>query len=242
LAVYTDRRRISGTMKNEFIKSEEYKNWLIGIKSTIRKAQIKASLSANSVLIGLYWDLGQKIVEKQKQSSWGDSLIERLAKDLKSEFPEITGFSRRNLYAIRQWYLFYSKKFEKVPQAVAQIPWGHNRLIVSKVKDIDQAIYYSQETVKNGWARDILELQIESRLFERKGKALTNFESTLPIPQSDLARETLKDPYIFNFLELEENAQEREIEKELTKRITEFILELGKGFAFVGRQYNTKLK
>jgi predicted nuclease of restriction endonuclease-like (RecB) superfamily len=168
-------------------------------------------------------------------------LIEQLAKDLRSEFPRITGFSRRNLYAIRQWYLFYSKKFKKVPQVVAQIPWGHNRLIVSKIKDIDQAIYYSQETVKNGWARDILELQIESKLFERKGKALTNFGRTLPKPHSDLAKETLKDPYIFNFLELEEDAQEREIEKELTRRITDFIIELGKGFAFVGKQYKIEI-
>ena len=228
-------------MENELIISEDYKNWLSGIKSTIRKAQIKASMSANSALIELYWKLGRKIVEKQEHSSWGSSLIERLAKDLRFEFPEITGFSRRNLYAIRQWYLFYSKEFKKVPQVVAQIPWGHNRLIISKIKDINQAIYYSLETVKNGWARDILKIQIESRLFERKGKALTNFERTLPKPHSDLAKETLKDPYIFNFLELEEDVQEREIEKELTIRITDFILELGKGFAFVGRQYKIEI-
>jgi len=225
----------------ELIESQDYKNWLKEIKSTIRKAQIKASLSVNSALIELYWNLGEKIVEKQRNASWGDSIIEKLARDLKWEFPQVTGFSRRNLYAVKQWYLFYSMKYEKVPQAVAQIPWGHNRLIISKIKDIEQGIFYSQATVQNGWSRDILELQIESKLFERKGKSLTNFERTLPKPQSDLARETLKDPYIFNFLELEDDAQEREIEKELTRRITQFILELGKGFAFVGSQYKIEI-
>jgi len=225
----------------ELIESQDYKNWLKEIKSTIRKAQIKASLSVNSDLIELYWNLGEKIVEKQRNASWGDSIIEKLARDLKWEFPQVTGFSRRNLYAVKQWYLFYSMKYEKVPQAVAQIPWGHNRLIISKIKDIEQGIFYSQATVQNGWSRDILELQIESKLFERKGKSLTNFERTLPKPQSDLARETLKDPYIFNLLELEDDAQEREIEKELTRRITQFILELGKGFAFVGSQYKIEI-
>jgi predicted nuclease of restriction endonuclease-like (RecB) superfamily len=179
----------------ELIESQDYKNWLKEIKSTIRKAQIKASLSLNSDLIELYWNLGEKIVEKQRNASWGDSIIEKLARDLKWEFPQVTGFSRRNLYAVKQWYLFYSKKYEKVPQVVAQIPWGHNRLIISKIKDIEQGIFYSQATVQNGWSRDILEIQIESKLFERKGKSLTNFERTLPKPQSDLARETLKPEF-----------------------------------------------
>ncbi|MCU0286405.1 MAG: DUF1016 N-terminal domain-containing protein [Acidobacteria bacterium] len=134
-------------MPKELVDSQDYKNWLTEIKSTIKKAQIKASLSVNSTLIELYWNLGEKIVEKQRNASWGDSIIEKLAWDLKWEFPQITGFSRRNLYAIKQWYLFYSEKFKKVPQVVAQIPWGHNRLIVSKIKDIDRAMFYSQAKI-----------------------------------------------------------------------------------------------
>ena len=147
------------------------------------------------------------------------------------------GFSRRNLYAIRQWYLFYSAGFAIVPQPVAQIPWGHNRLIASKIKDVDAALWYASATFENGWARDILEMKIEKDEYRRIGKSLTNFPRTLPISHSGLAQETTKDPYNFDFLGLEDDAQERAIETALTGRITDFLLELGKGFAFIGRQY-----
>ncbi|MBC8525876.1 MAG: DUF1016 domain-containing protein [Candidatus Cloacimonetes bacterium] len=228
-------------MKEKIIKNDDYYLWIKDIKTRILNAQIKASISVNSTLIELYWNIGKEIVLKQSQSNWGSSIIDELSKELHHDFPEIKGFSRRNIYAIRQWYLFYSQRFENVPQVVAQIPWGHNRLIVSKIKSIDEALFYSQTTIKNGWSRNILNLQIESRLFERKGKALTNFPETLPKLQSDLAQETLKDPYNFDFLELGKEAQEREIEKELTKRIADFLLELGKGFAFIGHQFKIEI-
>ena len=128
-----------------------------------------------------------------------------------------------------------------MPQAVAQIPWGHNRLILNKIKNIKEAIFYAQVTVENGWSRDTLEIQIENSYYARKGKAITNFSKTLPVPQSDLAKEITKDPYNFDFLGLEDDAQEREIEWELTRRITDFLLELGKGFAFIGRQYKIEI-
>jgi predicted nuclease of restriction endonuclease-like (RecB) superfamily len=165
------------------------------------------------------------------------ALINRLSRDLAFEFPDIKGFSRRNLYAVRQWYLFYSVHYSIVPQPVAQIPWGHNRLIVSKIKDMSEAIWYTQATIENGWSRDALELEIDKDEYQRAGKSVTNFHRTLPALESNLANETIKDPYNFGFLGLEDDAQERAIENALTGRITDFLLELGKGFAFLGRQY-----
>jgi len=147
------------------------------------------------------------------------------------------GFSRANIFNIRQWYLYYSATGEKVQQLVRQLPWGHNLVIIHKIKDPTEAVFYLTETVRNNWSRNVLIHQIESGLYSRKGKVLHNFEATLPAPQSDLARQTLKDPYVFDFLSLGEEAQEREIEKELTKHITKFLLELGAGFSFVGSQY-----
>ena len=164
-------------------------------------------------------------------------MVDMLAGDLKREFSDMQGFSRANIFNIRQWYLFYSIMGEKVQQLVRQLPWGHNMVIVNKIKEPVEVIFYLTETIKNNWSRNILIHQIESGLYSRRGKILHNFEATLPAPQSDLARQTLKDPYIFDFLSLGEEAQEREIEKELTKHITKFLLELGAGFSFVGSQY-----
>lgn len=142
---------------------------------------------------------------------------------------------------MRQFYQFYKSLGEKVPQAVGQIPWGHNRLILNKVKSIEKAIFYVQNAIENGWSRNILESQIESNLFERQGKSLTNFQSTLTNPHSDLAKQALKDPYIFDFLTIENGVQELEIERQLVSHVTKFLLELGKGFAFIGRQYEIQI-
>lgn len=185
----------------------------------------------------MYWELAADLLEKQKEANWGDGILEQLSIDLRLSFPNVNGFSRRNLYAIRQWYLFYRSQSEFVPQAVAQIPWGHNRLIVSKIKNIEEAIFYCKSTLENGWSRDNLELAIKNNYFEAKGKSITNFEHTLPQIQSELAEETLKNPYNFDFLGLEQDALEREIENAMMEHITQFLIELGKGFAFVGRQY-----
>ena len=218
-------------------KNKEYIHLLNDIKARVRSAQIKAAISVNKELIGLYWDVGRMIAEKQAKGKWGDSIVDMLASDLKREFPEMKGFSRANLFNIRQWHLFYSTIDEKVQQLVRQLPWGHNVVIVSKIKDHAEAVFYLTETLKNNWSRNVLIHQIESGLYARSGKVLHNFEATLPAPQSDLARQTLKDPYVFDFLSLGEEAQEREIERELTKHITKFLLELGAGFSFVGSQY-----
>lgn len=214
-----------------------YKNWLKNVKQKIKTAQLKAATTVNTQLLELYWDLGRDIVYKQKEANWGDSILEQLSLDLKLAFPNMKGFSRRNLYAIRQWYSFYAMESVFVPQAVAQIPWGHNRLIISKIKHIEVALFYCKATLQNGWNREQLEIAIKNKYFETKGKSITNFDLTLPEAQSQLAIETLKNPYNLDFLGLESDALEREIEDAMMQHLTKFLIELGKGFAFVGRQY-----
>ncbi|SNR97030.1 Predicted nuclease of restriction endonuclease-like (RecB) superfamily, DUF1016 family [Belliella buryatensis] len=214
-----------------------YKHWLENIKHKIKAAQVRAAVSVSSQMLEMYWQLAEEIVAKQKTANWGEAVLEQLSIDLKLSFPNINGFSRRNLYAIRQWYLFYSTQHEFVPQAVAQIPWGHNRLIISKVKNIEEAIFYCKATLENGWNRDNLALAIKNKYYEAKGKSISNFKNTLPEIQSELAQETLKNPFNFDFLGLEDDALEREIENAMMEHITKFLIELGKGFAFVGRQY-----
>lgn len=214
-----------------------YKQWLENIKHKIKAAQLKAAVSVSSQMLEMYWQLAEEIVAKQKTANWGEAVLEQLSIDLKLSFPNINGFSRRNLYAIRQWYLFYSTQHEFVPQLVAQIPWGHNRLIISKVKNVEEAVFYCKATLENGWNRDNLALAIKNKYFENKGKSISNFKNTLPETQSELAQETLKNPFNFDFLGLENDALEREIENAMMEHITKFLIELGKGFAFVGRQY-----
>lgn len=237
----------------------EYISWIKEIKDKIYRLQIKASIAVNIELLSFYWELGREICEKQSKRNWGDAIIDQLSKDLHSTFPEIKGFSRSNLFYVKKWYLFYSERIiiqqavgqtslpanidtiEKVQQLVGQIPWGHNILIMTKIKDIHEAIFYANETLVNGWSRAVLRMQIETDLYSRQGRATTNFVATLPKYQSDLANQTLKDPYIFDILTLKKEADERSIENQLTKHITKFLLELGAGFAFVGRQYKVQL-
>jgi len=224
----------------DIVLDDEYKEWIVGLKSTIRSIQLKAALAVNSALIEFYWELGRMIAEKQ--TAWGSQFLNTLSKDLKKEFPDMQGLSVRNLKYSRQFYQFYTppnapqseSKFGQ--QLVAQIPWGHNILIFSKPRSIDEASFYLQKTIENGWSRDVLGLQIKSLLYERQGKAITNFKDTLPDPMSDLATQILKDPYNFDFLSMTENYKERELENALVDNVTKFLLELGTGFAYVGKQ------
>lgn len=247
----------------KLIFEKDYKDWLIGLKSRIRMSQLKAALSVNSELISLYWDIGKQITEIQKDSQYGDRIIKQLAIDIKAEFPGLNGFSLSNLKYCKQFYQFwqnaeksqqavgFSEGSEKSQQAVGffknmqlplnQIPWSHNVLIIQKIKNAPEALFYIQQTISNNWSRSILQLQIESNLYARQGKAITNFEFTLPKPQSDLANQLLKDPYNFNFLTLEQDVQELDLERQLVKNITQFLLELGKGFAYMGRQYELQV-
>jgi len=215
-----------------------YKTWLKEIKHKIKSAQLKATVTVNTHLLELYWDLGKEIISKQQNSNWGEGVLEQLSIDLKISFPDIKGFSKRNLYAMKQWYTFYRSTSEFVPQLVAQIPWGHNRLIISKIKNIQEALFYCQATLHNGWSREQLEIAIKNDYFTTKGTAITNFKTTLPSTQSQLAIETLKNPYNLDFLGLEDDALEKEVEDAILQHLTRFLIELGKGFAFVGRQYS----
>ncbi len=227
-------------MADKLPQIEGYDDFLREIKERVRDAQIRASLSVNRELVLLYWQIGREILTRQQQQGWGAKVIERLTKDLKEAFPEMKGFSRTNLLYMRSFAEAYPNE-EIVQQVVGQIPWGHNLRILDAVKEPSARLWYIQKTIENGWSRNILTMQIENRLFERQGKAVTNFNTTLPTSQSDLARETLKDPYIFDFLSLGEEVQEREVEKQLIEHITKFLLELGVGFAFVGKQYPLKV-
>lgn len=235
-------------MPSKNIDLAEYGKLLAAIKAKIRSAQIKASVSVNKTLLALYWDIGEMIIKKQSEAKWGDFFIEKLALDLRGDFPAMKGFSRRNLFYIKQWVLFYAGHdklvqqpvalIKKVQQLVGLIPWGHNIILISKVKSLEEAEYYLKETITHNWSRSVLAMHVETDDFHRKGKLANNFHLTLPKPQSDLARETLKDPYNFDFLCLHNDALEREIEEALTTHITRFLLEMGTGFAFVGRQFN----
>ncbi len=223
---------------------DEYIKWVEELKGLIRKSQIKASISVNIEMLKLYWNIGKSISTKTKQEKWGASVVEQLSKDLKSSFPNQQGFSRSNLFSMKKWFEFYSSaniEIEKVQQLVGQIPWGHNVLIVTKAKSIEEAIFYASKTVENNWSRTVLAHQVDLDFYSRSGRAITNFQETLPEPQSELAVETLKDPYKFDFLTLQEKALEKDIEDQLVKHITSFLLELGIGFSFVGRQVPLKI-
>lgn len=227
-------------MKQEFLSDGNYKTWVVELKSRIQSAQIKAAVSVNRQLLEVYWELGREISEKQKKAKWGDGLIDQLAKDLSGAFPGMKGFSRANLFFIRKWYLLYYE-LEIVSQVVRQIPWGHNVLIINRCLRVEEALFYARKTMENGWSRAALLMQMEGSLYERSGKIINNFDKTLSMPQADLARETLKNPYNFDFLTIGEKAKERDLEQALAEHIQRFLLELGQGFAFMGRQYSLEV-
>ena len=214
---------------------EGYAEWLADLKSRIHTAQQRATLSVNRELVLLYWQIGQDILARQSAQGWGAKVIERLALDLRAAFPDMKGFSPRNLKYMRAFAQAWPDA-QFVQEVLAQLPWYHQLALLDKLPGPETRRWYAAKALKHNWSRNILVMQIEARLLERSGKAVTNFEASLPAPQSDLARESLKDPYRFDFLSLTDEAQEREVENALVKHVTEFLLELGAGFAFVGRQ------
>ncbi|MBL0711036.1 MAG: DUF1016 family protein [Colwellia sp.] len=232
-------------MENNLI-NREYKNWLSQLKSQFRDTQLKAVVTVNSALLEFYWQLATEITEKQKSSIWGDGFLKQLSQDLIAEFPDVKGFSLNNLQYIKRWYLFYiddsncgtacSTISQQASSQLFLIPWGHNLKIISKSQSIEEALFYVKNTIKYGWSRAVLTHQIDSKLWQRKGKAISNFSKTLPATQSDLAQQTLKDPYVFDFLNLTNEYNERALEQGLVQHITQFLLELGAGFAYIGKQ------
>jgi len=222
---------------NEPIPSD-YPDFLSDIKQRIQAAQTRAALSLSREVVWLYWQVGSEIASRFAQHGWGAKIVDRLASDLKAAFPGVEGFSPRNLRYMRTFAEAYPDP--AILQQLLQdltLPWGHWVRLLDKVKDADRRTWYIRAAHEHGWSRAILEHQIESDLYGRQGQAVTNFARTLPPPQSDLARQVLKDPYNFDFLTLGDDAQERHLEQGLVAHIREFLLELGAGFSFVGSQY-----
>jgi predicted nuclease of restriction endonuclease-like (RecB) superfamily len=217
-----------------------YAAWLESLKTQIRTARVKASLAVNKELVLLYWRLGKEILDRQTEQGWGTKVIEQLAKDLKAEFPDMGGLSPRNMKYMRSFAEAWADE-AIVQQAAAQLPWFHNCTIIDKIKDRPTREWYIKKTIENGWSRSVLVMQIESQAHLRLGAAQTNFVNTLPAPQSDLARDLIKDPYVFDFLGLLEPTNERQIEKALINNLKDFLIELGVGFAFVGSQYRLEV-
>ena len=220
--------------------SQSYKEYIFSLKREISQSRIKAVLAVNKELILLYWKIGKKILEMQEKEGWGAKIIEQVSNDLRSDFPEMKGLSPTNMHYMRRFALIY-KDEQFLQAAPGEITWYHNTTLLDKVKTPEERLWYAQETVANGWSRNVLVMQIESNLYQRQGKAVTNFKDTLPAAQSDLAREIIKSPYNFEFLSIEDQITERKIEKALIDQIRDFMLELGAGFAFVGSQYHLEL-
>lgn len=219
---------------------EGYDELLGQLKERIRSARLRAGLAVNRELVVLYWQIGREILQRQEREGWGARVIDRLAADLRHAFPDMTGLSPRNLKYMRAFAAAWPGE-PIVQQAAALIPWFHNCIILDKIKDAEERLWYARAAVEHGWSRAVLVHWIESGLYRRQGKATTNFVKSLPSPQSDLAREILKDPYHFEFLSLAEDAEERALENGLLAHIQHFLVELGAGFAFLGRQYRLEV-
>ncbi|KIM05649.1 MAG: hypothetical protein KN64_02125 [Sulfurovum sp. AS07-7] len=246
---------------NSLTDNNEYKNFIVDVATKIKQTQVKLAVSVNRGLLHFYFELGGMISQKQQKAKWGARLIENMAKDIKKEFPQLKGFSRTNLFSMKKFYEFYSPYLvhqagglientqDKIVQLGAElseeslfsIPWRHHTEILNQTNSIEEAIYYIEQTIKNNWSRDTLAINLKSKLFQRDGKGVNNFSNTLPKPLSDLAVQTIKDPYVFDFFSFDKLFIERDIENKLIDNITKFLLELGKGFAFVGKQYHLEI-
>ena len=247
--------------RDRMIADTEYIQWLSDLKKRYHQSQVKAVVRINQSMLEFYWSLGSDIVALQAESQWGSSFYNQLSHDLKDAFPNETGFSVRNIRYMKQWYSFYYEQIIILHQAGAKlskqegddfshqagaklqmlenfafVPWRHHVEIFTKSKSLDEALFYVNQVIAENWSRSRLEDEIKSQLYQRKGKALNNFSNTLALPQQQLAQEILKDPLDFNFLSLKKGYDEKELEEALVKNITDFLLELGKGFSFVGRQ------
>jgi len=239
-----NRKRISETSKYKMLLPD-YTHFIAHLKKKIQSSQFKAVLAVNRELIRLYWEIGKEIVEKQKKDGWGTKVVEKVARDIQNAFPGISGFSKTNIDRMKAFY----KAYAITPQAVGklkilpifQIPWGHNIVIFESIKDPDERLWYANMVIEEGWSRNALVESIKVKTHKRYGKAITNFHDRLPNSQSQLAQDTLKDPYNFDFLELTKEHIERDLEDGLLAHIEKFICELGQGFSFVGRQVHLEV-
>ena len=234
--------------KSLSILDKDYILWIKDIKKYIRSQQIRAAVKVNVELLKVYWRLGRDITEYKADAQWGSGFYESLSRDLKVEFPDMKGFSVTNLKYCRRFYELYSQSdtirqqlVDELPVSIFSIPWGHHTEIIAKCKSVEVALFYVHKTIENGWSRAVLLNFLDAKLHLTEGKAITNFDRLLPAPMSDLAQQTLKDPYNFDFLTIRQNYDERELQSALTENITKFLLELGNGFAYVGQQYRLQV-
>lgn len=244
------------------ILDKDYKQWIQDLSSRYRKSQLKAAVKVNKEMLLFYWNLGRDIVRMRAEERWGEKVITNLSIDLKAAIPDVTGLTKRNIYYCKNFFLLYSGYLNIVPQPEAQneesivpqleaqlesrlfsVPWGHHKLIMDKCsKDPSKAIFFVHQTVENGWSRDMLLNFIGTDLYERQGKALNNFSATLPVATSDLAKEITKDPYNFAFTGITGKYNERKLKDALLHNITKFLIELGTGFAYVGKEYRLQIE
>jgi len=257
---------MGGTEMSKLLSiNKEYAEWLKSLSQRFRQSQIKAAVKVNSELLKFYWSLGQDIVERNFENTYGSEFFKNLSLDLKEEFPETKGFSPTNLGYIKRFYILYSNAMKISPQVegkspqisnlsnypqvggnseplIFSVPWGHHKLLIDKfLKAPEKVMFYVQKTVENNWSRTVLDWQIDSNLYERQGKAISNFKRTLPTPQSDLAQQITKDPYVIDIMGVRQDMQERELEEHLDSHISKYLLELGKGFTYYGHQVHLRV-
>lgn len=233
---------------------KSYVEWLSTLKERLKKCQTKAAVQVNSAMLEFYWGLGHDLVEMKAEQLWGAGIVKQVSLDLRAAFPGMKGLSTDNLYFMRRWYAFYMdaihhspEKFDQVgqifqmPNEFALVPWRHHIEIIKKCKSVEEALFYIHKTIEGNWSRSYLDSQMDLKLYQNQGKAITNFSKNLPLPQQGLAQSILKDPYDFSFLQMKPGYDERELENALVGNITRFLLELGKGFAFMGRQMELRM-
>ena len=245
--------------------NKEYAEWLKSLSQRFRQSQIRAAVKVNSEMLKFYWSLGQDIVDRNFENTYGSEFFKNLSLDLKEEFPDVKGFSPTNLGYIKRFYILYSNAMKISPQVegkspqisnisnypqvegnseplIFSVPWGHHKLLIDKfLKAPEKVMFYVQKIIENNWSRTVLDWQIDSNLYERQGKAISNFKRTLPTPQSDLAQQITKDPYVIDIMGVRQEMQERELEEHLDSHISKYLLELGKGFTYYGHQVHLRV-
>ena len=236
--------------RDGMLSDTKYVEWLSDVKARFCQSQIKASIRVNTSMLEFYWGIGRDLVALRAEERWGAGVVKQFALDMRQAFPDITGFSDSNIKYMKRWYLFYCERITKshqlgdlleMPTDFGTVPWKHHVHIISKCQSLDEALFYINKVSEEGWSRSFLETQIAANLFLTQGSAVTNFERTLPTSQIQLTKEMLKDPYHFDFLSMKTEYDERDLEEALVANITQFLLELGKGFSFVGRQMELQM-
>lgn len=257
--------------RDGMIADKEYVEWLKELKARFLRSQAKTAVKINIAMLELYWSIGRDLVNLRAEERWGSGVVKQFSLDMREAFPNSAGFSHTNVKYMKRWYLFYKEKITKsqrlvdpnfnliedgnglatkgqrpidlleMPEIFGQVPWGQHIDIISRCESLDEALFYIRYVVDNGWSRPELNVHIDAKLFQSQGSAVTNFERTLPSPQSQLAKEILKDPYNFGFLSIKQRYDEKDLEEALVNNVTSFLLELGKGFSYVGRQMELQM-